>query len=206
MGLMPTQGNVPPAAPADGKDPARYTDAADSNMASPEEQAAVEEALENAAALMFDVQSNDFRPEIAQSLSVKDAPPLEDGAQSQPPHIMALANTTVTIVSKLDDSAREANAPMNDDVLQEVGQNVLEMLVQQAEAQGIQEYSQDDMDGAFITATDMYRAKAIADGRTDEDTLKGQWGEIIAADQEGRIDEVLPGASKAGAPEQPMEA
>ena len=42
--------------------------------------------------------------------------------------------------------------------------------------------------------------QAIADGRTDEETLKGQWDELITADQQGRLGEVMPGADQA--PEQ----
>lgn len=195
MGLMQS----PAGAPAE-KDPSRYTDEEDSNV-SPEEQAAYEQAVENAAQLMFDVKTNKVRPEILQSLTAEktEAPVDENGeqGQAQPPHIMALANTAVTLVEKLDDSAREAKQPLSDDVLMELGQTVVEMLVEHAEAEGIQEYSQDDIDGAFITAADMYRAKAIADGRTDEETLKGQWDELITADQQGRLGEVLPGADQA---------
>lgn len=196
MGLMQ---QPPPAEPA-AKDPSRYTDEQDSNV-TPEEQASLDQAVENAAQLMFDVQSKEFRPEIAQALAAsggQPAPTPEGGeqGQTQPPKIMALANTAVMLVGKLDDSAREAKQPLTDDVLMELGQTVVEMLVDQAEAQGIEEYSQDEIDGAFITATDMYRAKAIADGRTDEETLKGQWDELITADQQGRLGEVLPGADQ----------
>lgn len=206
MGLMPVKGQAPAQPmPQEGaaKDPARYTDESDGNV-SPEEQAQYDRAIENAAQLMFDVKTNDFRPGIVEALQATDTPPQEgaEQGQSQPPKILALANAAVMIVSKLDDSAREAGDPLADSVLVEIGTDVVGMLAEQAEAQGVMEYSQDELDGAFITAADMYRAKAVADGRTDEDTLKGQWDELITADQEGRLGEVLPGAEQAAPAEE----
>lgn len=205
MGLMPTPGQVPPEAAAEAKDPARYTDEADSN-ASPEEQAQYEQFVNNALELIYDKTGGELRPEILEALKSTEPAPAaegeEQGQSPQPPHIIALANTAVMIVSKLDDSSREAGQPASDEVLMEVGKDVVELLVEGAEAAGLRDYTQDDMDGAFITAADMYRSKAVADGRTDEETLKGQWDDLITADQEGRLGEVIPGADKLAPPEQ----
>ena len=166
-------------------------------------------AMENAAELMFDKQSGKVRDGIIEALQATEAPPAADGEEqgkAQPPKIMALANASVMIVSKLDDSAREAGSPLSDAVLIEVGTDVVAMLAEHAELEGEMEYSQDELDGAIITAADMYRAKAIADGRTDEGTLKGQWDELLTADKEGRLGDVLPGAGQAAEEAGPEEA
>ena len=106
---------------------------------------------------------------------------------------MALAQAAVTIVSKLDDSSREAGMTLTDDVLGQTGLTVIELLAEVADAAGIYDYSEEDMTGAYAQAIDMYREKAIADGRTDEDTLKAQFEEINQADAAGQLDTMLPG-------------
>jgi hypothetical protein len=91
------------------------------------------------------------------------------------------------VVSKLDDSAREAGKPLTDDVLQEVGDDVIGMLADIANATGIHDYTEQELEGATVASYDMYRDKAIADGRTSEDDLKQQWDGLLQADKEGRL-------------------
>jgi hypothetical protein len=151
--------------------------------------------------------------------------PAEDAQEQQPadgaqpndqgegqggnPAVMALAQTTVTIVGQLDDSAREAGKPISDDVLYHGGLDVLQELAEVADAAKIHDYTQEEMTGAFAQAVDMYRQKAIADGRTTDDTLKQQFGEINQADQQGKLGEILPGLGNGGPgqpPDQSQEA
>lgn len=117
----------------------------------------------------------------------------QGGKPSAP--IMALASAAVTIVSQLDDSARKAGKPISDDVLFHGGLDVVQELAEVADAAKIHDYSQEDITGAFAQAVDQYRAKAVSDGRTTDDTLKQQFGEINQADQEGKLGDILPGLS-----------
>lgn len=196
MGLMPTKVEAE-------KDPSRYTDETDSNV-SPEEQEQYSKFEQGYMQLIYDGQGG-VRPGIIEALQKEGggaAPEQQQNMQEDPdaqeigqtpPQIFALANATVVIVEKLDDTAREAGDPLTDDVLVQGGVAVLEELAEVANAAGIHDYTQEELSGATTVAMDLYREKAIADGRTDADTLKGQWDEVIAADQEGRLDQVVPG-------------
>lgn len=194
MGLMPTKmaAPAPDAAPQDaaqGRDDSRYTDEADSNV-SPEEQAQYTKFEENYMRMIY-TPEGEVNPDVMKSLSEPAPLPPEMEGEAPPPPIAALATTAVTIVQSLDDSAREAGKPLTDDVLVQGGIAVIEELAEIAEAASIYDYSEDEMSGAATVAMNMYRDKAIADGRTDEQTLASQWDEIQKANQEGRDNELL---------------
>lgn len=120
-----------------------------------------------------------------------------EGGQSMggmpPPQIIALANATVTIVQQLDDSARAANKPVSNDVLVHGGVAILEELAELAETAGIHDYTEEEMGGATTLAMDMYKQKAMDDGRTDESTAKVEWDQVVQADQQGQLGSVVKG-------------
>lgn len=171
-------------------DQSKYLEDGEPNV-SPEEQAEYEQFMNNALSLLY-VDGEDgsqVQPAILEALDV--------GMQADPngpnPAIIALANAAVEIVSKLDDSAREAGSPVSDDVLMHGGLAVVEELAEIAEAANIYDYSEEEMTGAYQQAVDMYREKAIADGRTSKETLEGQFREINEAEAAGKLGDVLPG-------------
>jgi hypothetical protein len=116
--------------------------------------------------------------------------------------VLALANTAVQIVSKLDASAKEAGQPISDDVLYHAGSEIVGMLAEVAEAANIHNYSDDEIQGAFYQALDQYRPIAEEMGRTDDATLKSQFGQILDADAQGQLGQVLPGIDQPGQPTQ----
>lgn len=178
MGLMPTPSAGAPQGQMPERDPSRYTDESDSNV-SPEEQEQYSKFEENYMRLIY-TEQGEVRPEILQSLQAGAEAQVDTQGEGTPPHIMALASTAVTLVAKLDDSARESGKPLTDDVLVQGGTAVIEELAEVAEAAGVHDYSEDELSGALTVAMDMYRDKAIGDGRTDENTLKSQWDEVAA--------------------------
>ncbi len=223
MGLMPTPGEEPaPQEEQPARDPARYTDDTDSNV-SPEEQAQYSKFEENFTRLIYTPDGGiqpglleSLAPGGAQAQPEGEAPaspaPEQEGLMGQEPGaggnpddeaatpgaggnpaVLALANTAVTIVEKLDDSARKANKPLTDAVLTQGGAAVIEELADVSADAKLYDYSEEEIAGAVALAMEMYRPKAIADGRTDEETLKNQWGEIVTADKEGRAGQVVPG-------------
>jgi hypothetical protein len=120
------------------------------------------------------------------------------------PAVMALANTATQVVQKLDTSAKEANFQISDDVLYHAGAEIVGMLAEIAEAANIHSYSEEEIQGAFFQAVDNYRPIAERMGRTDDQTLKAQFGQIVQADEQGKLGELLPGAdSQQGAQPQP---
>lgn len=207
MGLMPMpkpQGNAAPEAAAEGAEPTSpYLEEGQPNV-SPEEQAEYDQFMGNATQLIYG-DDEQVRPEVLQALqSPPEKPP--EGEQAMNPNIMALAQAAVTIITRLDDSAREQNKVISDDVLIHGAVAVIEELGEIAGAAKIYDYSEEDLTGAFQLAVDMYRPKAIADGRTSEETLKGQFGELNEADAAGKLGDVLPGLPGATAGAAPVQA
>lgn len=185
-GLL-AQGQQPQGQPQQS-DP-RYTDEHDQDqqMASPEEQAQYEQAMVNAQKLIY-TPDNQPQPGILDALkSADEQQPQDQQGKALSPPVSALSYVAVMVVSKLDDSAREAGKPLTNDVLREVGTDVIGMLADVAQVTGIHDYSEQELEGATVAAYDMYRDKAIADGRTSEDDLKQQWEGLLQADKEGRL-------------------
>jgi hypothetical protein len=86
------------------------------------------------------------------------------------------------------------------------GQAVIEELAEIADAAKIYDYTPEEMTGALQQAIDIYRPKAIQDGRTNEETLKGQFAEINEADAAGKLGDVLPGLGQQTVGEPPVQA
>ena len=195
MGLMPT-----PMQP--GEQPApmgqQPSEEADANV-SPEEQEQYNEVVKQAAGIIYG--KGKVMPQILEALKpAKDAAQPE-GAQDEQgeqstagnPAVQALAATATQVVQKLDTAAHEQGYQITDDVLYHAGVEILEMLAEVAETAGFHSYSEDELQGALYQAIDNYRPIAERMGRTDDATLKQQFGEIVAADEQGKLGEVLPG-------------
>lgn len=204
MGLLPQPkptGNAAPEAAMEGQqpDPSKVADG-EPNV-SPEEQAEYEMFMDNAFELLYrdGEEGGEVRPEVLEALAKDD-----NAAPNGP--IMALSAAAVAIVSQLDDSARKAGKPISDDVLMQGGLDVVTELAEIADAAKIHDYSEEDITGAFAQAVDMYRPKAIQDGRTSEETLKGQFNEINEAEAAGKLGDVLPGLGTQTVGEPPVQA
>lgn len=200
MGLLQTgaaapkpTGNAAPEAAAEGAPPAgeQYVEDGESNV-SPEEQAEYEQFVDKAQELVYieGEEGGEVRPEVIEALQAAQTQEPVEGVN---PAIMALAQTAVSIVQKIDDAAREAGSPVSDDVLLHGTVAVIEDLAEVAETAGFHEYAEDDLNGALMQAIDIYRPKLIADGRTSEETLKAQFSEINEAESAGKLGDLLPG-------------
>jgi hypothetical protein len=158
----------------------------------PEEQKAYEEFVANALTLIHTPKGP--KPEVLEALKVGG----EQAEGAPNPFILALAQSAVTIVGKLDDSAAQAGKQISDDVLFHGAQAVIEELVEVAEAAQIHEFTEEDVNGAFFQAIDLYRPKLIESGRTTEEELKGLFAEINEADAQGSLGQMLPGLPATG--------
>lgn len=210
MGLLPVpkpQGNAAPLAAREGGAPEAMPPEQqdeESNV-SPEEQAQYETFVTKAADIIYG--EGKVMPEILEALSPgKDAPAPGEQREGGNPAVIALANTAVQVIQKLDVASHEANAPVSDDVLYHGGVEVIEMLAEVAEAAGIHAYTEEELNGALFQAVDDYRPIAIAMGRTNDETLKGQFSEALDADAQGRLGDLLPGMGGATMGEPPVQA
>lgn len=154
----------------------------DGEPASPEEQAIYDRVVKNALELIYPANEEGVAQSVMQSLSGSDNP------------VVNLAMTTASLVNGLVMSAQKAGQKIPGDVLLAAGAEVLEVLVEVAEAARIHEFSEEDMERGWYLAVDMYREQAKAAGTLDEEALKADFAMLEEAEKEGRIDEVLPGA------------
>lgn len=124
--------------------------------------------------------------------------------------VEGLANAAVTIVTRLDDSARQAGQEISGDVKMHGAVELIEQLAELAQEGGVHEYSEEEMESALYMAMDIYRDAAKAKGTLPTEELKQDFGALMAADQQGALDQMVPGLSefarqrapKAGGPPQ----
>ena len=152
----------------------------------PEEQEQYDAFMQNALEVIYP------RGEDAQV-----APNILNGLKATPDKpLLALANTAVSMVVGLRDSAEKAGNPIGDDVLFHAGADLVAELAEVAEAANIHEFSEEEIENAFYMALDLYRGEAQQSGRIDQEAAKQAIGQVVEADRNGTIEQVLPGISE----------
>lgn len=193
-GGMP-QGN--PGAPAPGGGPmaGQPDPGGESENVSPEEQAEYNEFVSNGMELIYDEQA---MPQILQNIE-GDGNPIE-----------GLANSLVMIVMRLDESAQEGGKEISGDVKFHGATELMEQMVELAEQAGIHEYSEEDMESSLLLAMDLYRDMSRERGTLPVEELSEDMNEIVQADEQGRLDEMVPGlgqyAKRAPQPDEAQQA
>lgn len=158
-----------------------------STPANPIEQQDYEQFLNNCFKLMYS-SDNDFASlkMILQQL----ASPKDPGA--------TLANITVTIVHKAEDSARASGLKPDSSTILEAGKTVLEDVASLAFRARLQDYTEAQLEGAFYRAIDQYRAMSDAAGTLDKAAAQKEFAAMVQAEKDGTLDRVVPGATEAG--------
>lgn len=182
---LPAEGGDMPKNISDERGPSPMDE--ESNV-SPEEQELYDTFVKKSAELIY-TDAGKINDGVLEALHI-DTAELENESRAR---IMALANTGMQIVKKLDDSAREQGQDIPDDILAHGGKEIIEELGELSSKAGIYDYSEEELSGAYFQAIDLYRDHAIESGRTSEETLKAQFAEIDEADKAGRLGDVLPG-------------
>lgn len=159
------------AAPADEEQP----------NVSPELQAQYDTFVRNGMEIMY---SEQVMPKLLEAIrSVGD--PVE-----------GLGNAVATLVMRLDESAEQAGTEISGDVKLHGALELLEQMAELAEAAGVHEYAPEELEGAFYAAMDAYRVALQAQGKIRPEEYQADLQELQRAEQEGRIDEILPGISE----------
>ena len=148
---------------------------------SPEEQAQYDRFVDNAFAVIYDK---------------KVLPGVLKGLEGDGNFVDGLAHTTVTIVSRVLDSAKQAGQKISGDVLMAAGQQILEDLAETAGKAGIHDFTQDEIDAAYLRAMDLARERMTKSGDVDPKALQTEFAAVIAADRQGRLEEFIPGAAE----------
>lgn len=178
----------------------------DTPNVSPEEQATYERLVDQAFKLMY--EGGEVRPFILQLLDndpddlreiFGDALPLDepdpDGSgktmwEAQGP-IIALAATTCVVAME---AVRRSDIDPEEDgyIILHAGAQILEDIAEISEKSGKHNFTQDEVNEAMRKAADLYRAAGSEEGLVNLDRAKQEFNEIVAADKEGRIGDILP--------------
>jgi hypothetical protein len=185
---VPDQPDAPPPARADAvaepRAPGMAPDqAAGGEPASPEEQAQYEQFVNNAYELIYDEQAIG---KVLEGLQGDGNP--QDG----------LAFTAANIVAHLEASAEQSGAPLAEGVVFNAGVEILEDLANLAGHAGIHDFSEEEVEGALYKALDVYReVKGAMGGGVDQEGAAAELEMLMAADQEGRLGQAVPGMDEA---------
>lgn len=109
----------------------------------------------------------------------------------------ALASTAATVVKQLESSARGQGKQISPDILLHGGKEIFEELADLQKEAGLGEVPDDQLEGAWYRALELYRGMAEADGSVDPNAVEQDMATLMAADREGQLDQVVPGLSSA---------
>jgi hypothetical protein len=167
-----------------GAGPVGFTDGEDPEETpnvTPEEQAEYDKFVKNGMEILYG-QDGEVEPEVLKRLSTGNKP------------IDTLAQTTVWLVMLLDEDAKRNGIEVSDDILFHGARELMEQLIEIAEAAGLHEFKEAEIQGAWYSALDMWReANSDEGGRFNPEEAAAEFEALNEADKEGRADEVLPG-------------
>jgi len=103
--------------------------------------------------------------------------------------ITALAATAAMVTLEV---VRRTDPPPDDDIIFHGGRAILEDLAQLA----LTDFEQKDLNGALLMATSFYGAAAEQEGMIDKEVSSQAFADLLNAQEEGREDEIIPGASR----------
>ncbi len=107
--------------------------------------------------------------------------------------VEGMANALAMLVMRLEDSAAESGQKISGDVMLHGGTELLEGLVELAEAAGVHEFDEKEMESALYLAMDIYRTSRTESGSLPDKELSRDWQELQRAERGGELEEMLPG-------------
>jgi hypothetical protein len=113
-----------------------------------------------------------------------------------PNPVESLATVAVMVMGRVEDSALKENRKIPGDVMLHAGMEVLQDLASLAAEAKVYKYDKAEKEAALYQALDQYRQMREGQGRLDRESLRRDWAQMMQAEQQGRLDEVLPGADK----------
>lgn len=136
------------------------------------------------APFIFDLLRGQYDDQVVQLFAQAD-PPIS------PDPIDAAAVTGCLVVIMAEASAEQGGVDIPNDIVFMGGAEILEYIINVSDAAKIHDFSDQDIDNTVARAMDLYRTSAST--RTDQEGLKGEFGEIVAADKAGTLNSLLPG-------------
>ncbi len=179
------------------EDPNAYDDDDEEPNVTPEEQAEYEAFIE-AGTLLIYADPEGVRPKVNEGIvAMLDDDPSDliealgaiPELENKFSPITALAAATVVVTLEV---VRNTDPRPSDDVIFEGGRHLLQDLAQLAPT----EFEQQDLNAAMLMAAHMYAAIAEQEGLVDKEATSQAFADLMNAQDEDRVDEVLPGASR----------
>lgn len=182
--MMGMQGGVPEGMPSDATGSMDGAAEQEGANVSPEEQQQYDQFVGNYLRLVY--ENDQMRPALLKSLE-GDGNPVE-----------GLANTAAMVVKRLVDSARTKGGEISQDVIFHAGaQEIIPDLAElQADAK-IADLGDEEIEAAMYRALDIYREAEMGEGNLDTQALSQDMAEMVEADKQGKLGEMVPGAEKA---------
>jgi hypothetical protein len=197
--LMPASPTAPAAAPSDASEPL----AAGGEPATPEEQAMYDEYVENAMEIIYPQgEQAQVSPQVLAGLKGEWPPEITEMMAALDPPLSTepldnIAATAVVLTMMLEGSAATAGQPMPDEVIWHGGAEIVEELVDLGEDLGLFELGEEEVEQAFYRATDIYRQVSPRMDEQAQEGLMSDFEQVVAADREGRLGDIIPGMSEA---------
>ena len=194
-GLMNSQGSSGSQPPADI--PPREDVSDDETNVTPEEQEAYDQFVKNGFELIY-TDDGKVRPNV---LTLLDNDP-NDLKGTLPPEAFAriaevfdpanaLASATVSIVLNLVKSAAEAGALPDPAVIYHGGEAIMEDLAEVSQKAGIHDHTEQEMQKAWMTATQLYYQAASELGLIDQADAEQDMQAIRQADESGELQKMM---------------
>ena len=150
------------------------------NGVTQEDQALYTAFVENGLRLIY---SPETMPDVLNTLQ-GDSDPVD-----------GLANAAVMVVRMLEESAQQNGQQIDGDIVLQGGTELLEDMANLSEQAGIHEFTDEEVEGAFYRAMDLYRFFKQQEGGVDQSEAQREWAQVQAASEQGQLESMLPGAS-----------
>lgn len=151
--------------------------------ATPEEQQQYDQIVAQALNLLSDPKNKPLRDKMATLLAAgKD-------------RVMALGTASYYVFQTVFTSAQSAGKNFDAGVMLAAGEEINQHVATFGKVRKIADYSQDEIDGAFLKAVDLFRERNP--GLLDPQAAQADLHEIQDADQSGTLDKVAPGLAGA---------
>lgn len=185
--LKPMMGAAEPAMPQGApEEPMDDEQVQDGEPASPEEQAAYERFVANAMELVYNEKGNyaALRTVLDRLRAAED--PIE-----------GLASVATYVFMALVKSAAGKGVQITPDVMMQGGFDIIADLADLSKRAKIHTYTEEETEGAYYRAADMVREQMQAAGMVDQEKSATELEMMRLAEEQGKLDEVLPGATEA---------
>lgn len=108
----------------------------------------------------------------------------------------ALAHATVLIVMRVEDSLEQAGGQLNLSMTFNGGAECMSDIVDAMQRMGVYDFSQDEINSAFLQAANQYRTIRQQQGRIDQNMFVQKLQQLKQASANGTLDQMYPGMTQ----------